>query len=236
MYTIEQILEQLQAQANPQIRQILLRHGAQEPVWGVKIEALKNIQKVVKKHHQLSLELYQTGIYDAMYLAGLLADEKKMTRADLQTWVQQSKSQGISEYTVPWIAADSAYGLELGLAWIDEQHESIASAGWSTLASVCSVTPNEQLVLEQWKALLDRVCQDIHHAPNRVRYTMNQFVIAVGCYVSELSPYAMQIATSIGTVNVHVGETACVVPDARSSIQKVIDRGSVGKKKKQARC
>jgi 3-methyladenine DNA glycosylase AlkD len=39
-------------------------------VFGVKIGDLKVIQKKVKKDHQLAMELFDTGIYDAMYLAG----------------------------------------------------------------------------------------------------------------------------------------------------------------------
>ncbi len=37
------------------------------------------------------------------------------------------------------------------------------------------------------KQLLERVEKTIHDAPNHVRYGMNSFVIAVGCYVKELT-------------------------------------------------
>ena len=45
---------------------------------------MKKIQKRVKMDYQLALDLYDTGIADAMYLAGLIADDAKMTRKDLQ--------------------------------------------------------------------------------------------------------------------------------------------------------
>ncbi|MEM8893619.1 MAG: DNA alkylation repair protein, partial [Bacteroidota bacterium] len=44
------------------------------------------------------------------------------------------------------------------------------------------------------------------------------------------------VAQKIGKVEVDVGGTACKVPLATTYIQKVIDRGTVGKKKRQARC
>src|SRR5947209_7953223 len=50
-----------------------MKHGAREPFFGVKIEDLKKIQKRIKKDYQLALDLYATGISDAMYLAGLIA-------------------------------------------------------------------------------------------------------------------------------------------------------------------
>ena len=36
---------------------------------------LKKYQKRIKKDYQLSLDLYDSGVSDAMYLAGLIADE-----------------------------------------------------------------------------------------------------------------------------------------------------------------
>src|SRR5664279_4778242 len=98
--TVEGIMKELRSKGSESIKKILLKHGAREPLFGVKIEDLKPIQKKIKKDYQLAKDLYATGNADAMYLAGLIADDQKMTKADLQTWVSQAVSQNISEYTV----------------------------------------------------------------------------------------------------------------------------------------
>ena len=72
--------------------------------------------------------------------------------------------------------------------------------------------------------------------PNRVRHTMNNFVIAVGSYVPELTTKAKAIAKAVGVVNVNMGNTACNVPDALTYIKKVEDAGKLGKKKKTVFC
>jgi hypothetical protein len=56
----------------------------------VAISELKKFQKRIKKDYQLALDLYDTGNYDAMYLAGLIADDARMTRKDLQRWVEKA--------------------------------------------------------------------------------------------------------------------------------------------------
>ena len=84
MVTAEEIVEELKTLGSDTIKKVLLNHGVQEPFFGVKIEDLKKIQKRIKKDYQLALDLYDTGIYDAMYLAGLIADDAKMTKKDLQ--------------------------------------------------------------------------------------------------------------------------------------------------------
>src|ERR1700733_1887881 len=115
--TVQQIMTELQSMGSDSIRTLLMKHGIKEPLFGVKVEHLKTIQKKVKKDYQLAKDLYATGNADAMYLAGLIADDEKMTKADLQTWVKQAVSNNVCDYTVPWVAVGSPHGFELALKW-----------------------------------------------------------------------------------------------------------------------
>src|SRR4051812_39691213 len=100
--TAQQILTQLKPLANDGYKKTLRNHGIDEPVLGVKIEHLKKFQARIKKDYRLALDLYDTGVYDAMYLAGLIADETKMTRKDLCRWLARGNS-ALCGYTVPWV-------------------------------------------------------------------------------------------------------------------------------------
>ena len=234
--TTQEILAELEAKGNEQTKKTLLKHGAKEPFFGVKVADLKLIVKKVKKNHELSLSLYNTGNSDAMYLAGLIADEKQMTEEILRDWAEKAYWYYISEYTVPWVASESDHGWKLAMEWIESDKENIASCGWATLSSLVTIKKDEELNIHRLSQLLDRVGDSVHNSPNRVRYTMNGFVIATGAMVIELTEKAREIAAKIGKVSVAMGGTACKVPLATDYIQKVIDRGSHGKKKKMARC
>jgi 3-methyladenine DNA glycosylase AlkD len=98
--TAKEIVEQLKPLGAESYRKVLRNHGVPEPLFGVKIEHLKKIQSRVKKDYQLALDLYDTGIYDAMYLAGLIADDLKMTKQDLRHWLDKANCSMLSEYTV----------------------------------------------------------------------------------------------------------------------------------------
>src|ERR1700722_17336686 len=153
-------MAELKSRGSESIKKIFLKHGVREPFFGVKVEHLKTIQKKVKKDYQLAKDLYATGNADAMYLAGLIADDAQMTVDDLQTWVAQALSQNISEYTVPWVAAGSPHGYELANEWIDSPKEHISAAGWSTLANLVALQPNEKLDLPGLKSLLGRAAKE----------------------------------------------------------------------------
>lgn len=231
-----EILAELKSQGNAGYKKTMLNHGAKEPIFGVKIEYLKKIQKRVKKDYQLALDLYDSGVSDAMYLAGLIADDMKMTRKDLQKWVAKANSSMHCNYTVAWVAAGSPHGWELANEWIDSAKENVAAAGWATLASLVAIKEDDELDIPALKKLLKRVQKTIHDSPNGVRYVMNTFVISVGSAVKELHEVAIQAARQIGTVSVDMGDTCCKVPDAEEYIDKVAKRGAIGKKRKSAKC
>ena len=230
--TAQTILAELKSLGNDATKKMMLKHGAQEPLFGVKIEALKVIEKKVKKDYQLAKDLYASGNADAMYLAGLIADETKMTKKDLEDWVKAANSSMIIKYTVPWIAAESKFGYELALKWIMAKQENIATAGWSTLSNLVTLVPDSELDLPGLKKILTGIEKTIHTSANDIRSTMNGFIIAAGSYVAALHDTAISLAGKIGAVTVIKEGTACKTPDAKTYIAKAIARGSMGKKKK----
>lgn len=126
--------------------------------------------------------------------------------------------------------------IDLALEWIDSPQVNVATAGWATLSLLVGTREDSALDMTLLKKLLDRVTINIHKEKNRVRYTMNGFVIAVGGYVQPLYEKALMVARKIGVVHVDVGETACKVPDALAYISKMVANGSHGKKRKSVRC
>jgi 3-methyladenine DNA glycosylase AlkD len=234
--TAHQILEELRPLGSDAYKRVIFNHGIQEPCFGVKISELQKIVKRIKKNYQLALDLYDTGVYDAMYLAGLIADDARMTKKDLQHWVSKAYCGALCGTTVAWVAAGSPHGWEIAHEWISSDSPLTAAAGWATLGSIVSIKSDSDLDLTALKKLLQRVQKTIHQAENDVRRQMNLFVISVGCYVQPLTEIALEIGGKIGPVAVDVGNTSCVVPFAPDYIRKVEKRGSIGKKRKTAKC
>ena len=234
--TAKEILEEIKPLGTDGYKRVMFNHGVKEPCFGVKISDLQKIVKRIKKDYRLALDLYDTGNYDAMYLAGLIADDARMTRKDLQHWVATAYCGALCGSTVAWVAAGSPHGWELALGWIDSKAPLFAVAGWATLGSLMSIKDDAELDLAELRRLLQRVQKTIHQAPDVVRYQMNSFVIAAGSYVQSLTDSAVQIGEKIGLVTVDMGKTSCQVPFSPDYIRKVQKRGAIGKKRKRAKC
>ncbi|WP_088809484.1 MULTISPECIES: DNA alkylation repair protein [Listeria] len=233
---LESVMNELAALGSEQTKKTLLRHDVNEPLFGVKIGDMK--KQLVKKVKAANLAhaLFETGNYDAQYLAGLTCDPKQLTKEDLLHWAEIANSKSIREAIVASLAAETPYATALANYWLHEAPKELESTGWSCYANYLSIAKDEEINKTEVLHLLEKVEKTIHDARNNVKYTMNNFVICTGTYYPPLLSQAESVAKNIGTVYVDMGNTACKVPVASTYIQKVIEMDRIGKKRKRAIC
>jgi 3-methyladenine DNA glycosylase AlkD len=232
MTTTAKVLQELKKHGTAQTRKTYANHGAPELMFGVKVADMKKVAKTIKGNQEIALELFETGNSDAMYLAGMVADGSQMTKKQLDGWAKGASWYFLSEYAVPGVVCDSPHARELALKWMKSKKETIASCGWATYNGIMATRPDEELDLKEIESVLEQIPGKIEGADNRVRYTMNAFVIGAGAWVKPLLKKAKATAKKIGKVEVNMGATSCKVPLATEYIKKVEDKKSVGKKRK----
>lgn len=230
------VLSQLESLGSPGTRRVLMKHGAADPVYGVRIGDMRPLLKLHRGDHELAMALYETGVYDAQYFAGLLAEPKQMTARDLKHWLKTANSTPICGNIVAALAAESGHGAKLAEEWMRSKQVNVAQTGWATLSALVSITPDDELDLDWLGERLEQIERTIHNQPDPVRYAMNNFVIALGSFVKSLTRSALAAGKRICKVEVDMGDTSCQVFDAPAYIEKVQSRGAVGKKRKTARC
>jgi len=219
MATLNSILSELKKKGTAQTQQTYARHGmATEHTFGTNSADMKKLAKTIKGQQAWACELYESGKMEAMYVAALVANGAQLTEKQLDQW------------------ADAASRRELALKWMGSNKELVACSGWSTYSYLASTKPNEELDLKEIEKLLAAAEHRIHQAPNRVRSSMNSFVIAVCSHVQPLSARAIAAAKKIGVVNVDKSDTKCKVPSAVAYIEKAAAKGCIGEKRKSARC
>lgn len=234
--TVDEVMVQLQDMADERTAATWRRHGATGDLFGVKIGDLKKILKKIKGDQELALELWDTGNGDAMYLAALVAAGNRMTRRQLNGWARSAWWSMLSDFSVPWVAAENEAAFAIATKWLRMKNPVRASCGWHTYSSAISFRSDDELDLNEIRGLLKQVESEINSAADAVRYAMNGFVISVGTYVNPLLKEAKATAKRIGVVEVDMCDTACRVPVATDMIAKVESMGRVGRKRKTAKC
>jgi hypothetical protein len=216
--TRDETMAVLKRKGTAQVRKIWLRHGAKEPMFGVKFGDLYELRKKIGTDGALAEALWRTRNADARNLALLVADP---AAAPLARWAREldwSSHAGL----LAELAAKSPRAAALQAAWCSSKAELVSVAGWNTLGS--RLKARAPVSAAEGKAALRRIEKEIHGAPNLTRHSMNMALCAVGIWMPELRKEAVAVAGRIGRVEVDHGETCCETPDAAAYIRKAAQR------------
>ncbi len=233
---IHTILLGLESLGTERLKKIYLSQGAHEPLFGVATGAMKPIFKKTGLNQPLAEELYATGNYDAMYLAGVIADPKAMTGADFDRWMESAYFYMISDFIVAVTLSETAIAQEVADRWIATGKELYVSAGYSCYCWLLGSRKDGEFDRNKLSAMLDTVEKTIHSCPDRAKYAMNNFVATVGVSYLPLNEKALVVAKVIGEVTAWRGQTKLSVPVAAEEIERAVAKGRLGFKRRHVRC
>ncbi|MFO1445164.1 DNA alkylation repair protein [Bacillus sp. Bva_UNVM-123] len=232
----ETVMQELEALGKERTKKIYLSNGARKPVFGVATGAMKPIAKKIKINQHLADELYDTGNYDAMYFAGIIADPKAMTELDFERWMDSTYFYMLSDYVVAVTLAEADIAQEVADKWIASGDELRMSAGWSCYCWLLGNRKDHEFSESKMSNMLNVVKNTIHDSPERTKSAMNNFLYTVGTSYLPLHEKAVETAKEVGIVEIKRDKKKSSFLNAYESIQKEIDKGRIGFKRKYVRC
>ena len=232
---VQSVLAELDALGKPLLKKRYLGQGAREPLFGVATGAMKPLAKQHMHDQALAKALYETGNYDAMYFAGVIADPKAMGEKDFDRWMEGAYFYMLSDYVVAVTLAETDIAFAQGVSdrWIDSGKDLWMSAGWCCYAWLLGSRPDTAFDTGKLRAMLFRARETIHAQPERTRHAMNLFVAAVGVSYSPLHGEALETARAVGAALEKMG----IKPSsAAAEIEKAAEKGKIGFKRRYVRC
>ncbi|PFK37448.1 DNA alkylation repair protein [Bacillus cereus] len=232
----ETVMQELEALGKERTKKIYISNGAHDPLFGVATGAMKPIAKKIKINQRLAEELYSTGNYDAMYFAGIIADPKAMSESDFNRWMDEAYFYMLSDYVVAVTLSESDFAQDIADKWIASDDELRMSAGWSCYCWLLGNRQDNEFSESKISSMLEIVKNTIHDSPERTKSAMNNFLYTVGISYLPLHEKAVETAKEVGIVEVKRDKKKSSLLNAFESIQKEIDRGRLGFKRKYVRC
>ncbi|MDQ0156329.1 DNA alkylation repair protein [Robertmurraya andreesenii] len=232
----ETVMQELEALGKERTKKMYISNGAHEPLFGVATGAMKPIAKQIKINQPLAEELYATGNYDAMYFAGIIADPKAMTESDFDRWIDGAYFYMLSDYVVAVTLSESDIAQDIADKWIASGDELRMSAGWSCYCWLLGNRKDHEFSESKISDMLDLVKNTIHNSPERTKSAMNNFLYTVGISYLPGHEKAVETAKEVGIVEVKRDKKKSSMLNAYESIQKEIDKGRLGFKRKYVRC
>ena len=159
-----------------------------------------------------------------------------MTESDYERWMDGAYFYMLSDYVVAVTLSESDIAQEVADKWIVSDEELRISAGWSCYCWLLGNRKDVEFSESKISDMLDMVKNTIHDSPERTKSAMNNFLYTVGISYLPLHEKAVETAKAIGTLEVKRDKKKSSFLNAYESIQKVVDKGKLGFKRKHVRC
>ena len=216
--TLSEAMTALKSAGTEQTRRTYLRHGAAEPLFGVKYGDLRRIAKRIGKDHQLARALWATDDTDARLLACMVADPAWTTEAELDAWLTDIDSYFLVDTFVGELASRAPGIRSRAERWIASDRDRIAQAGWDLMNHIAlndMTQPDDYFV-----AQLDLIALRIGSYGNWTRRSASNAITGIGLRSARLESAARETAARMGTVDFDPGQTSCVMPDPIEYLEK----------------
>lgn len=233
---VDQVMRELESLGTTHTKKSYLSRGVREPLFGVATGAMKPLKKQIGVNQALAEQLWDTGNYDAMYLAGMIADVSAMTEADFDRWMDAAYGPMLSEFVVAVTLAESDLAESVANRWIRSDDELRAGAGWACYEWLLGWRPDSYFEPDSVRELLRLAASTIHDASPHLKRGMNRFIVAVGVSYMPLHEEALHVAEGIGAVEVSENGKVKPLSNAAEQIRAAAEKGRTGFKRRAVRC
>lgn len=216
--TLDQTMAQLEAMGTEQTRRTYLRHGASEPLFGVKFGDLRPLARRVGHDHALAHQLWLTRNLDARLLACMVADPERASETELDAWLDDIEVYVLVDVFVAELAARVPGRQARAERWIASHRDRTAQAGWD-LMNVLAMT-DEDVPDDYFAAQLHLIEEHMPSYGNWTRRSASNAITGIGLRNERLEAEARRTATRMGHVEFDPGQTACVMPDPIAYLEK----------------
>ncbi len=227
------VMKTLEELGTDQCKNIYLNHGADIDLFGVSVSKLRNVAKQIKKNHDLGVQLLFSNNVDAIYLSQWIIDPTKLKLSDYEKIINSTNYYMIIENVVaPLVARNRQLSVECLHKWLDSNNSRYRQVAYTLFSLILGSFENELIDMDFVLKRLIYVEKNIQNEENRVRYTMNNFIISVGISLPYFTKAAIQSSINYGKVLVDMGNTSCRVPIAHEYIKKAEKMNKTGIKRK----
>jgi hypothetical protein len=216
--TYAEAMSALQDKGSEQTRKTYRRHGASDPMFGVKFGDLRPLGKKVGTDHALAEQLWMSGNADARLLACMVADPAAISEAELDTWLEDIDTYFLVDVFVAEVASKTLGRRDRAERWIASDRDRTSQAGWDLMNFVA--LHDEDVPDAYFEGQLDLIAQRINSYGNWTRRSASNVITGIGLRNGALEADARATAGEIGHVEFDPGQTSCVMPDPIEYLEK----------------
>lgn len=196
MASVKDVLEKLKARAEPENVKGMARYGmTAQGRLGVSVPDMRKIAKEVGKDHQLSLELWQTGIAEARIVAAMLADPQELTEAQMEDLVVDINSWDVCDQVCMNLFEKTPLAWKKILDWSEREEEFVKRTAFALIA--CLAWHDKAADDESFVQVLPVIKRGATDERNYVKKAVNWALRNIGKRNQNLNQAAIETAREI---------------------------------------
>ncbi|AMB58830.1 DNA alkylation repair protein [Microterricola viridarii] len=215
--SVAEVMAELAALEDPKSRAVNERHGDDH---GVNLSKLRAVAKRLKTQQELALDLWATDDTAAQLVAILICRPKSFEAAELDVLLREARSPKVIDWLTNYVVKKTPHVEELRLAWLNDDAEVVAAAGWALTADRIAKTP-EGIDLP---GLLDIIEAEMKEAPGRLQWEMNHCLAQIGISHPALRARALAIGERLEVLKDYPTPPNCTSPYAPIWINEIVSR------------
>jgi 3-methyladenine DNA glycosylase AlkD len=195
------ILTSLYSKANPKNVEGMARYGIKSTrnVLGVPSKYLFSIVKNIGTNHELALDLWPSGVYEARILAVLIADPKIIKISTMNSWVRDFDNWAVCDCACMHCFRDTPDPHKLIMPWVKRKEEFVRRAGFAMIATltVSDKKSDDKVFLKYLPVIKNYATDERNYVKKAVNWALRQ----IGKRSLKLNAAAVKAAKEIHKLN-----------------------------------
>jgi 3-methyladenine DNA glycosylase AlkD len=197
---VNAILTELYRHANPKNVEGMARYGiVSKNALGLSLTYLMRLKKNIGKDHDLALQLWSTGVYEARLLAAFIADPDRLTKAVMNAWVKDFDNWAICDGVCLHLFRRAPAAHEMAAAWTKRKEEFVRRAGFAMIATL--TVHDKKGPDARFRAHLVRIKRAAADERNYVKKAVNWALRQIGKRNLALNAEAIRTARAIHKID-----------------------------------
>lgn len=220
MKTIEQVKDLLAANKDDRgIRHWESMQYKSMSSYGIGLTRLKKLARQVGRSHELAQQLWKCDVFDLKIISVLIEEYKKVTRQQVEAQVKDTSFWMLSHSYCQSLLSKVSFQQQLMEEWVTDDNDLRRRCGFACLYNIAK--DNKKLPDEYFEPYLNIIKDKLQQEENFVKDAMNNALFMIGNRNAQLNKLALQVAQSIGRVEVDYGDNSCQAIDCVTRLSKL---------------
>ncbi|TQV87755.1 DNA alkylation repair protein [Aliikangiella coralliicola] len=173
--------------------------------FGIGLTQLRKLAKQVGRNRELSLELWETDIYDAKTIALLIDDPKQITKAQAEKQVNELGAGLLAHVFSSCDAtlAKSPVAFDLANEWLETDHDLKRRSAYGLLYELSKNKRNKALTDDYFVDVIEKINDKIFNMEETptMRCAMGGALMGIGKRNKLLNERAIKVAKAVGPID-----------------------------------